>query len=274
MLACFGAWLILFPSGRELCAHTLQALGKRLLNRVAALEDQASSKVISTEQSIRTSAGETGKFLKRHYGLLLLGSTIICIPPLLALLVSSKTHLDGFDTPTRETNLQIAELLKGEQLVAPAPLPPAVFTTQEVLFVRPMLATASRKWELLQPDFTQRLLLVFKLMKEKYGYEMAILEGYRSPERQNMLASMGSNVTNAKAFQSYHQFGLAADCAFYRDGKLIISEKDPWAMKGYALYGELAESVGLRWGGRWKMMDFGHVELRPPGGLNGLRNKF
>lgn len=273
MLACFGAWVILFPSGRELCAKALKTLGKRLLNNVASLENKATSTVASAEQSIRTSAGETGKFLKRNYWVLLLGGAIICIPPILALFISSKSHLDGFDTPMREANLQIAELLKGEQLVAPAPLPPAVFTTQEVLFVRPMLATASRKWELLQPDFTQRLLLVFKLMKEKYGYEMAILEGYRSPERQNMLASLGSNVTNARAFQSYHQFGLAADCAFYRDGKLIISEKDPWAMKGYELYGELAESMGLRWGGRWKMMDLGHVELRPPGGLNGLRSK-
>jgi hypothetical protein len=44
-------------------------------------------------------------------------------------------------------------------------------------------------------------------------------------------------VTNAKAFQSYHQFGLAADCAFLRDGKLVISEKDPWAMRGYQFYG-------------------------------------
>jgi len=94
---------------------------------------------------------------------------------------------------------------------------------------------------------------------------MAILEGYRSPERQNALAAMGPNVTNAAAFQSWHQYGLAADCAFLRDGKLVISEKDPWAMRGYQLYGEVAESLGLTWGGRWKMMDFGHTELRMPG---------
>lgn len=78
---------------------------------------------------------------------------------------------------------------------------------------------------------------------------------------------MGSNVTQATAFQSYHQYGLAADSAFFRDGKLVISEKDPWAMRGYALYGQAAESVGLVWGGRWKMMDLGHVELRRRGVL-------
>ena len=73
---------------------------------------------------------------------------------------------------------------------------------------------------------------------------------------------MGAHVTNAKAFQSYHQYGLAADCAFLRGNKLVISEKDPWAMQGYALFGQEGEAIGLTWGGRWKMMDFGHVELR------------
>jgi hypothetical protein len=52
-------------------------------------------------------------------------------------------------------------------------------------------------------------------------------EGWRSPERQTLLAAKGTHVTNASAWQSYHQYGLGADCAFYRDGKLVISEKDP-----------------------------------------------
>jgi len=82
-----------------------------------------------------------------------------------------------------------------------------------------------------------------------------------------LLAAAGPQVTNAKAFQSYHQYGLAADCAFMHEGKLIISEKNAWAMRGYHLYGVTAESVGLRWGGRWAMMDFGHTELRQPGVL-------
>ena len=120
-------------------------------------------------------------------------------------------------------------------------------------------------WGLLHPDFSQRLLLAFKIMKEKHGYDMALLEGYRSPARQDQLAKAGGHVTNARAFQSWHQYGLAADCAFLREGKLVISEKDPWAMRGYQLYGEVAESLGLTWGGRWTMMDFGHIELRMRG---------
>jgi peptidoglycan LD-endopeptidase CwlK len=122
-----------------------------------------------------------------------------------------------------------------------------------------------RKWNKMNPRYKQRLLMVFKIMKEKHGYELVLLEGYRSPERQNRLSG-NKNTTLAKAYQSYHQFGLAADVAFKRDGKVVISERDPWAMRGYQLYGEVAESVGLTWGGRWtSIQDYGHTEYRMPG---------
>ncbi|OTG86389.1 D-alanyl-D-alanine carboxypeptidase [Acinetobacter sp. ANC 4558] len=126
-------------------------------------------------------------------------------------------------------------------------------------------AMIDRKWNKMNPRYKQRLLMVFKIMKERHGYELVLLEGYRSPERQNRLSG-NKNTTLAKAYQSYHQFGLAADVAFKRDGKVVISERDPWAMKGYQLYGEVAESVGLTWGGRWKsIQDYGHTEYRMPG---------
>lgn len=270
LLACVAAWLILFPSGRETVTLAIQAARKRLGANISTLETQVSRKKDSIGQSVQLSVVEFRHILRQHFLLLLTAVIIIVVPVLIAILVGRQHRLDGFESSTYETNVQIAELLKGEQLVPPAPLPPAVFVTKEVLEIRPMLASASRNWKLLDLGFEQRILLVFKLMKEKYGYEMAIIEGYRSPERQNQLSRMGAHVTNAKAYQSYHQFGLAADCAFYRNGKLVISEKDPWAMKGYELYGMVAESVGLTWGGRWKMMDLGHTEFRPPGGLKRL----
>ncbi|TDM08527.1 MAG: hypothetical protein C4K60_03555 [Ideonella sp. MAG2] len=77
---------------------------------------------------------------------------------------------------------------------------------------------------------------------------------------------MGGHVTRAGGGQSYHQYGLAADCAFLRNGKVVISEADPWAAKGYELYGQMAQSVGMVWGGSWRSIkDLGHVELRRPG---------
>ena len=125
--------------------------------------------------------------------------------------------------------------------------------------------SADRKWHKMNPRYKQRLLMVFKIMREQHGYEMILLEGYRSPERQNNLAT-NINTTRARGFQSYHQFGLAADVAFKRNGKVVITERDPWAMRGYQLYGQAAESVGLTWGGRWKsIQDYGHTEYRMPG---------
>ncbi len=126
-------------------------------------------------------------------------------------------------------------------------------------------ASADRKWNKINPRYKQRLLMVFKIMREQHGYDMVLLEGYRSPDRQNSLA-LNINTTRARGYQSYHQFGLAADAAFKRNGKVVISERDPWAMRGYQLYGQVAESVGLTWGGRWKsIQDYGHTEYRMPG---------
>lgn len=263
-LACFAAWLFLFPTGREMFAAVLSGFGARLGQKISQVEHQTKRKSGNLASLFQSFVLALWRWICAHYYLVFACLVLLALPPLVAIFFGSRSSLDGFDAPLRNVNVQIADLLKGELLVAPQPLPPAVFATQEVLFERPMLVSASRNWELLNADFTQRLLMTFKIMKDKYGYDMAIIEGYRSPERQNMLADMGAHVSNARAFQSYHQFGLAADCAFFRDGKLVISEKDPWAMKGYELYGEVAESMGLTWGGRWKMMDFGHTELRKP----------
>ncbi|MAF00961.1 MULTISPECIES: M15 family metallopeptidase [unclassified Herbaspirillum] len=261
----FAMWLLLFPSGRVLTLRFLHARLAGLRSRWERWNRRGDEVIAGTTSSVRSSLTASVDYVRNNYVIVSTIAVLLIGPAIVAFLLSGKSMLQGFDDTQRVTNSQIAELLKGEQLVPPPPLPPDMFTTAEVIQVRPMLVNASRNWQLLIPEYAQRLLLVFKIMKEKHGYEMALIEGYRSPERQTMLAGMGSNVTNAAAFQSYHQYGLAGDCAFVRNGKLVISEKDPWAMEGYRLYGEVAESVGLTWGGRWKLMDFGHTEYRMPG---------
>ncbi|MRX07532.1 M15 family peptidase [Pseudoduganella sp. FT25W] len=265
VVTCFCAWLLLFPAGREVVVHSIDAVSRRIGQHLRGGVRQGVQQASGWGRGTGGAFRRTVQFIKRKWLLLLAASVLLTVPPLLALMLSGRSMLSGYDSDTHAINDQIAGLLQGEQLTAPEPPPPLVFTTAEVTLVRPMLDSANRNWQLLDPAFAQRLLLVFRIMKERYGYDMAILEGYRSPERQNALAAIGPSVTNAKAFQSYHQFGLAADCAFLRDGKLVISEKDPWAMRGYQLYGIAAEAAGLTWGGRWTMMDFGHTELRMPG---------
>ncbi|NMM08664.1 MAG: M15 family metallopeptidase [Polaromonas sp.] len=268
LLACFVVWVALFPEGRELADKLVQKFrnaGRHVTEGGATLSIRTLSKAALFSSKSGGAFRQGANWIERHWWSVIFGLLLVILPPVGILIFSSGLYLDGFSTDRVEINSQVAELLKGEQLVPPAPLPPDIFASAEVAQVRPFMQSASRNWQLLDQEFSQRVLLAFKIMREKHGYEMAILEGYRSPERQDMLSQMGTQVTSAKAFQSYHQFGLAVDCAFLLNGKLVVSEKDPWAMKGYALYGEVAESVGLTWGGRWKMMDFGHIEWRKPG---------
>lgn len=153
----------------------------------------------------------------------------------------------------REAHIHTA--LDPEKLVPPPPLPAAMFLGTDI----PGLETADRNWSRLNPLFMQRALLVFARMEAR-GYQMALLEGYRSPERQDSLAALGANVTRARAYQSQHQYGLALDAAPVQNGRLIVSERDPWAMQAYLAFGEEAEKAGLVWGGRWTMRDYGHIE--------------
>ncbi|UGQ44838.1 M15 family metallopeptidase [Massilia endophytica] len=236
LLACMSAWCLIFPGGRDAVLAPL----------VAFLQ--------------RVSQGR--RRFRRQVLLATVMLLIVTLPAAGIFLSGARIHLPGFAEDSGAMDGRIADLLRGEQLAPPSPLPPEVFTTAEVALARPMLDGANRDWALLDREFTQRLLWVFRTMREQHGYEMVMLEGYRSPERQNRLAGAGTHVTAARAFQSYHQSGLAADCAFLRGGQVVISERDEWAMRGYELYGRLAEAAGLTWGGRWAMRDFGHAELR------------
>lgn len=267
--AALALALLVFPAWRSRLQARWRQGVRRMGRAPAGLAHAAQSGLSSAAARLGRGArlaAASRALLGRHRTLLALTFALLLLPAALLWSLRSQVTLDGYDDARdRAADEQVARLLQGEQLVPPPPLPPEVFVTAEVQSVRPELATADRKWALMDPDFVQRLLLVFKIMRDQHGYEMALLEGWRSPERQAMLAGMGEHVTRAGAWQSWHQYGLAADCAFLRNGKLVISERDPWAMRGYELYGQVAESVGLTWGGRWKMMDLGHVEWRRAG---------
>lgn len=266
LIVVFGVLLVVFPGYRARVVAALSgALNSGLLPLLRA-GFKVSSGFQNFNQLVRHSVGGSGRFISANP--LLAGGALLLVlaPTLIALVIHTPVVFD-FSDDARLVDRQISVLLEGEQLVPPPPLPPEVFTTQEVEQIWPDVVHASRNWSLLDQEFTQRLLVVFKLMKERHGYDMVLVEGYRSPERQARLYEQGSQVTQAGANMSYHQYGLAADSAFFRGGKLVISERDPWAMRGYQLYGEIAQQVGLTWGGSWKMQDYGHVELRRAGVL-------
>jgi peptidoglycan LD-endopeptidase CwlK len=264
LLAC---WLL--PPVRGWALDAVQGVWNRGQARARRYSSAGSVVVQGLSVGAQRQARAAGSGLKQHGRWLAAAVALLVLAPALALALRSWHRFDGFDhTASREVDERVAALLLGEQLVPPPALPPELFTVQEVAALRPMLGTASRQWELLDADFRQRLLLVFKQLKDEHGYDAVLLEGFRSAERQAALAALGPSVTQAGAFESYHQYGLAADVAFLREGRIVISERDPWAMRGYELYGQVAESLGLQWGGRWRgLRDFGHVELRRPGAM-------
>ena len=97
--------------------------------------------------------------------------------------------------------------------------------------------------------------------------DILITSTYRDAESQNALYAQGrtapgKKVTNAKGGQSFHNWKVAFDfCP-------IVNGKPNW--NDVALYtkcGEIAESVGLEWAGRWKgkMIEMAHCQFT--GGL-------
>ena len=73
--------------------------------------------------------------------------------------------------------------------------------------------------------------------------------------------SPGTKITNARPGFSPHEWGFAMDLV------LNIPKINPWDtsidMMGYwNRMGELAESKGLEWGGRWRFKDYPHIQLR------------
>ena len=270
-VATLALALLALPQARALAlvwARRLVSGSAATHRRVAARSQQQASDALNGMGSA-TRAGRNWVSQRRPW--LLAGAALLVAGPLIAVAFALRgfLSLDGYDHRlSRSVNDQVAMLLRGEQLVPPAALPPELFITPEIERAIPMIRIASRQWDLLDGDFRQRMLVVFKLMKEQHGIDMVLLEGYRSPERQAQLAALGGHVTRAGAYESYHQYGLAADCAFLRDGRIVIAEQDPWVAAAYAHYGEVARSVGLTWGGGWQSIrDFGHAELRREGVL-------
>jgi peptidoglycan L-alanyl-D-glutamate endopeptidase CwlK len=121
---------------------------------------------------------------------------------------------------------------------------------------------ASRRIDDLHPDL-QGKAREFVQECKKEGIEVLIYMTYRSNEEQNELyakgrTAPGPKVTNAKGGQSDHNFmldGKPAAKAFDAVPLRVIEGKkrpvwnDP---KLYELMGEVAERVGLKWGGNWK----------------------
>lgn len=93
------------------------------------------------------------------------------------------------------------------------------------------------------------------------GIYLRIYDGLRSFESQLALFNQGRTtpgqiVTNAEPGESFHNYGLAFDTVEIKDGKAL------WDNPRWNEIGELGESLGLQWGGRFKSIkDLPHFEI-------------
>ena len=95
------------------------------------------------------------------------------------------------------------------------------------------------------------------LYMEHFGGHVHITEGLRSPARQAALFASGRTepgpiLTNT--LQSRHLTGRAFDVDF------VGLHPDQVHPEWWQFTGLVGEALGLRWGGRWAMLDYRHFE--------------
>lgn len=112
----------------------------------------------------------------------------------------------------------------------------------------------------LQPLVERKAKAVLEEMK-LMGHEMRITQGYRSIEEQNKLYAQGrttpgSIVTNAKGGQSFHNYGVAVDFVFRKEG--YSASNSLWQT-----FGAIGKKHGFEWGGDWtSFIDRPHLEIK------------
>jgi peptidoglycan LD-endopeptidase CwlK len=85
---------------------------------------------------------------------------------------------------------------------------------------------------------------------EQAGVPMRVFEAHRTPERQRHLFQQGrtragKKVTEADAWGSYHQYGMAVDMIINRKGINPWEDKTPETKQWWGKYHALANEVGL-----------------------------
>lgn len=124
----------------------------------------------------------------------------------------------------------------------------------------------SRQLSDLHPK-VMKMAMEFMARCKEQGIDILITSTFRDEASQNALYAQGrttpgKRVTNAKFGQSYHNFRAAFDFCPIKFGKCQWED-----IKLFTKCGEIAESCGLSWSGRWEgsMKELAHCQYT--GGL-------
>lgn len=120
----------------------------------------------------------------------------------------------------------------------------------------------SRSVEDLSPEMRVLCKAFIAECKRIHDIDVIITSTYRDAESQNALYAQGrttpgKKVTNVKGWDSYHQWKIAFDFAPLKFGKIDWNDTEL-----FTKCGEIAESLGMEWGGRFKTLkDYPHVQM-------------
>lgn len=162
--------------------------------------------------------------------------------------------LDGFDGKDTQ-----AALTAWQQSLAP----PSGLDTRSAATIRTLDPKA-------QPIFTA-FLTKAKVIAATFGCDYKAISGNRTFAEQDALYAQGRSapgkvVTNARAGQSNHNFGIAVDCGVFKAGAYVDDADSSLADKVHKTVAtQLADEFKLEWGGDWvSIKDFPHFEIRTP----------
>ena len=95
----------------------------------------------------------------------------------------------------------------------------------------------------LEPEFQLKVMKIIDYAKQ-HGYDIKITSSFRTRSHQDRLRQKYKNQKGRAAKVSPHMFGKAIDYQVLKNGRKSSA--------GYDLIGKYAESLGVRWGGRFK----------------------
>ena len=123
-----------------------------------------------------------------------------------------------------------------------------------------------RTLDVVHPRLRDAVPKILEAMKT-LGYPMMVTDTLRTVEEQKVLYAQGRTTPgpivtyrDGVTKKSDHQakkdgLGYAVDCCFLVDGKPSWDTRLPWK-----LYGLIATTLGLKWGGSWtKPFDLPHI---------------
>lgn len=129
------------------------------------------------------------------------------------------------------------------------PAPAAGAETVKFVMAAPSPTKHNADLDLLHPVVRRKVQAVQKALDDE-GIPMRLFEGFRTPQRQKYLydqgrTTPGNKVTNAEPWESYHQYGLAADFVRFENGNWNWNTNTSQERAEWDRYHEIARDAGL-----------------------------